>query len=87
MFAYRYRVPDNKTRKNFHLKKRQETKKGMKKTHYCTFRWGENMHRQTAGFVLKNTIYIHLGSSVCHPVCHPVILSYSCRIPVIVAER
>jgi hypothetical protein len=29
--------------------------------------------------------YIHLGSSVCHPVCHPVILS-SCH-PVIVAER
>ncbi len=23
--------------------------------------------------------YIHLGSSVCHPVCHPVILSYSCH--------
>jgi hypothetical protein len=31
--------------------------------------------------------YIHLGSSVCHPVCRPVIfLSFSCR-PVIVAER
>ena len=31
--------------------------------------------------------YIHLVSSVCHPVCRPVIfLSYSCR-PVIVAER
>jgi SUMO ligase MMS21 Smc5/6 complex component len=27
--------------------------------------------------------YIHLGSSV----CHPVVLSYSCHIPVIVAER
>ncbi len=24
-------------------------------------------------------IYIHLRSSVCHPVCHPVILSYSCH--------
>ncbi len=23
--------------------------------------------------------YIHLGSSVCHPVCHPVVLSYSCH--------
>ncbi len=27
--------------------------------------------------------YIHLGSSVCHPVCRPVV----CHIPVIVAER
>jgi hypothetical protein len=31
----------------------------------------------------SNLSYIHLGSSV----CHPVVLSYSCHIPVIVAER
>ncbi len=34
---------------------------------------------------LRYLSYIHLGSSVCHPVCHPVILS-SCH-PGIVAER
>jgi hypothetical protein len=26
-----------------------------------------------------NLSYIHLGTSVCHPVCHPVVLSYSCH--------
>ncbi len=30
--------------------------------------------------------YIYLGSSVCHPVCRPVIfLSYSCHIPVVLS--
>ncbi len=38
--------------------------------------------------ILDHLSYIHLGSSVCHPVCHPVILS-SCHpviLSVVVAE-
>ncbi len=37
--------------------------------------------------IINIRIYIYLGSSVCHiPVCHPVVLSYSCH-PVTIAER
>jgi hypothetical protein len=34
---------------------------------------------RTRGQKPTSLSYIHLGSSVCHPVCHPVILSYSCH--------
>ena len=49
---------------------------------YYPFTIGANVHVILCD---QNLSYIHLGSSVCHPVCHPVVLSYSCRIPVVLS--